>query len=484
MPTPAAVKAEETLIHVLWINAGLSCDGDSVALTAATQPSIEEIALGALPGLPQIAVHWPLIDFECGPNGGADDFLEWFFKADRGELEPFVLVVEGSIPNEQLHDEGYWCGFGNNPATGQPMTTSEWLDRLAPKATAIVAVGTCATYGGIHAMAGNPTGAMGVPDYLGWEWKSKAGIPIVCVPGCPIQPDNLSETLTYLLYMATDQAPMIPLDEALRPTWLFGKTVHEGCDRAGYYEQGDFATEYGSPKCIVKLGCWGPVVKCNVPKRGWMNGMGGCPNVGGICIGCTMPGFPDKFMPFMDEPPGGKLSTTVVQAWGSTLRKLRSVTSHTVDQEPKWRKPGRELAHRRQAHLVDSRHSNDVRKTGAPDNHKIGGDDDVDDSQHPRHELFRERRQPRPGGDGLGPDHPHRRQPGHLHQDRLQLPGRRRVPQHQFDLPRLLDLHEGQGSARRPLHHQPDLRHLRRQPRDLFLLHAEHGVRGEAAAPR
>lgn len=198
----------------------------------------------------------------------ADDFLEWFFKADRGELEPFVLVVEGSIPNEKVKDEGYWCGFGNNPATNQPMTTSEWLDRLTPKATAVVAVGTCATYGGIHAMAGNPTGAMGVPDYLGWDWKSKAGIPIVCVPGCPIHPDNLSETLTYLLYMATGQAPMIPLDEALRPKWLFGHTVHEGCDRAGYYEQGDFATEYGSEKCIVKLGCWGPVVKCNVPKRG------------------------------------------------------------------------------------------------------------------------------------------------------------------------------------------------------------------------
>jgi hydrogenase small subunit len=87
------------------------------------------------------------------------------------------------------------------------------------------------------------------------------------------------------------------LDEQLRPTWLFGATVHDGCDCAGYYEQGDFATEYGSPKCIVKIGCWGPVVNCNVPKRGWMNGVGGCPNVGGICIGCTMPGFPDKFMP-------------------------------------------------------------------------------------------------------------------------------------------------------------------------------------------
>ena len=37
----------------------------------------------------------------------------------------------------------------------------------------------------IHAMAGNPTGAMGVPDYLGWDWKSKAGLPIVCVQAAP-----------------------------------------------------------------------------------------------------------------------------------------------------------------------------------------------------------------------------------------------------------------------------------------------------------
>ena len=121
-----------------------------------------------------------------------------------------------------------------------------------------------------------------------------AGIPIVNVPGCPVQPDNFMETVLYLLYLAAGLAPMIPLDDAGRPTWLFGKTVHEGCDRGSYYEQGDFATEYGSPKCIVKLGCWGPVVNCNVPKRGWMAGIGGCPNVGGICIGCTMPGFPGQ----------------------------------------------------------------------------------------------------------------------------------------------------------------------------------------------
>src|SRR5215470_9409086 len=205
---------DETVVHVLWINAGLSCDGDSVALTAATQPSIEEIAMSALPGLPKIAVHWPLIDFECGPDQGADTFIEWFHKADRGELEPFVLVLEGSIPNEQINGDGYFTGFGYNHETMQPITINEWIDRLAPKATIVLAVGTCATYGGIHGMSGNPTGAMGVPDYLGWDWHSKAGLPIVCVPGCPIHPDNLSETILYLLYQVAGQAPMIPLDEA------------------------------------------------------------------------------------------------------------------------------------------------------------------------------------------------------------------------------------------------------------------------------
>ena len=82
---PKAAPPAETVIHILWINAGLSCDGDSVALTAATQPSIEEIALQALPGLPKIAVHWPLIDYECGPVGGADDFSARCLRADRGE---------------------------------------------------------------------------------------------------------------------------------------------------------------------------------------------------------------------------------------------------------------------------------------------------------------------------------------------------------------------------------------------------------------
>ena len=94
-------------------------------------------------------------------------------------------------------------------------------------------------------MKNNPTGAMGLADYLGWSWKSKAGIPIVNIPGCPAQGDNITETLMYLVFALAGMAPLPELDDALRPKWLFERTAHESCNRAGFYEQGNFATEYG-----------------------------------------------------------------------------------------------------------------------------------------------------------------------------------------------------------------------------------------------
>jgi hydrogenase small subunit len=320
-------------LDVLWLTAGLGCDGDTIAVTAATQPSIEDLILGALPGIPRVRLHNPVLAYANG-----DDFLRIFHDAAEGRLERFLLVIEGSIPNEHNKTEGYWAAFGTDRTTGQPILTCDWIDRLAPRAWAVVAAGTCAAYGGIHAMAGNPTGCMGLADYLGREYRSKAGLPIVCVPGCPVQPDNFTETLLYLLTQAAGLVEKpIPLDEEGRPTWLFGNTVHEGCDRAGYYEQADFANALGSRKCIVKQGCWGPVVQCNVGKRGWINGVGGCPSVGGVCIGCTMPGFPDKFMPFLDEPPGAKLSTQAIDTYGRAIRKLRQFTQMSANTEPVWR---------------------------------------------------------------------------------------------------------------------------------------------------
>ena len=167
---PDQAKTEAVEAHVIWMTTGLSCDGDSVAMTSAVNPSLEDIITQAIPGMPKVIVHNPVLAYENGA-----EFIEWWWRAERGELDPFVLCVEGSIPNEKLSGEGYWAAIGDDPETGQPITTSEWLDRLAPKAAAVVAIGTCATYGGIPAMKNNPTGAMGVADHLGWNWKSSAG---------------------------------------------------------------------------------------------------------------------------------------------------------------------------------------------------------------------------------------------------------------------------------------------------------------------
>src|SRR6201985_1996751 len=110
--------------HVLWITAGLSCDGDSVSVTAATQPSIEDVLLGAIPGLPKVHLHNPVLAYE---NGRA--FLDFYYKAEAGKLDPFVLVVEGSIPNEKIKKEGYWAAMGTDPITKQPITTCDWIGR-------------------------------------------------------------------------------------------------------------------------------------------------------------------------------------------------------------------------------------------------------------------------------------------------------------------------------------------------------------------
>lgn len=323
---------QEQAVDVLWMTAALGCDGDSVALTGATEPTLEDLVDGVLPHTPPLRLHHPIFAVESGAK-----FLEVFERAAQGKLEKFVLVVEGSIPDESLAGDGVWAGFGQD-ASGQPIPTCQWIDRLTRRATAVVAMGTCSAYGGIHALPGNPTGCTGLQEYLGESYRSAAGLPIVNVPGCPTLPNNQTEVLAYLLRMVAGKAPPIPLDEQGRPQWLFAQTVHESCSRGGHYEQASFIRAHGEPQCLVKLGCWGPVVQCNVGARGWQGGVGGCANVGGGCIGCTMPGFAERFMPFMDEPPGAVLSTGAVKNYGTMVRALRRFTIASMNSLPEGRR--------------------------------------------------------------------------------------------------------------------------------------------------
>ena len=344
---PPEVKPEEQperlplgpfkTVHVYWL-AGMSCDGCSIAVTGATNPGIEGLLAGTVPAMPQVILHHPVLAVEAG-----HEFVDNFRKAWHGELgAPYVVVYEGSIADERIaaRSGGYFSAMGVEKRDGsdepQPVPTAEWLDRLAPGAAAVIAVGTCATWGGIPAAEGNPTGAMSVMDFLGKEFRSAFGLPVVNIPGCAPVGDNFTETVFAVLLFLQGLGPLPTFDELGRPAWLFGETVHRGCTRAGFYEEGVFAHEYGDAECLVEIGCWGPVVNCNIVKRGAISHMGGCMEAGGVCIGCTMPGFPDKFSPFYKTPPGSIMSTAASRGVGSVVRRLRRMTNRDLNREARW----------------------------------------------------------------------------------------------------------------------------------------------------
>lgn len=326
-------------VHAFWI-AGMSCDGCSIAAVGATQPSVESLLLGQIPGMPKLILHHPVLSVEAG-----EAFMEPWHKAANGELgAPFVIACEGSIANESIAgaNGGYWSGLGARIVDGepQPIPSAEWVARMSKHAAAVIAVGTCATWGGIPAAAGNPTDAMGVMDFLGADYRSDFGLPVVNIPGCAPQGDNFTETVAAVLLFLQGLGPLPAFDELGRPEWLFGETVHRGCTRAGFYEEGVFAEQYGDPECLVEIGCWGPVVQCNINRRGAINHVGGCMNVGSPCIGCTMPGFPDSFSPFYKRPPGTVISSNSSKTYGSVIRRLRGFSQMYLNRTRRWEEKG------------------------------------------------------------------------------------------------------------------------------------------------
>lgn len=325
-------------VTAFWLG-GMGCDGCTISALGATEPSVEELLTGALPGVPLLVLHHYAASIESG-----DHFTHSLEKAERGELDsPYVVVFEGSVADENLTTGGEpWAAEGSLPTWApfeerRRIPTTEWLQRLAPGAAAVIAIGTCATWGGIPAAAGNPTGAMSVMDFLGEDFRSAYGLPVVNVPGCAPLGDNFTETVAALLLFLNKQAPLPEFDELGRPAWLLGDTVHRHCPRAGWYEEGTFAQEYGDKECLVEVGCWGPVVNCNITERGAVGHMGGCMVAGGPCIGCTMPGFPDKFTPFYKTPPGSLFSTNGSRLLGTFVRPLRRISQRERNREPRWR---------------------------------------------------------------------------------------------------------------------------------------------------
>ncbi len=323
-------------VHAFWL-AGMSCDGCSISIVGAQHPSVEQLLTGGIPGLPKVILHHPVLSVAVGKQ-----FMKPHHLAAQGKLgAPYVVIYEGSVADESIAGAfgGYWSAMGAGSGDKvAPHPTAHWLRDLAPGAAAVFAVGTCATWGGIPAAAGNVTGSMSVMDFLGKDYLSTLGLPPINIPGCAPVGDNMTETIAAVLMFLAGVGPLPEFDELGRPAWQFKDTVHRGCVRGGSYEEGKFATEYGQKECLVELGCWGPVVQCNIVSRGANGHAGGCMNTGGICIGCTMPGFPDAFAPFYKKPPGSMLSTTVSRASGGFISYLRKFTQTSRNRTNRWRK--------------------------------------------------------------------------------------------------------------------------------------------------
>lgn len=255
---------------VIWLQ-GQSCSGCSVSLLNSTSPGPASLLTRYI----SLLFHSTL-STATGQRG-----VDIVNKAiDSGG---FYLVFEGAVPAAMPHA----CEMAHEPM-------GDILLRAARKADAVVAIGTCAAFGGIPAAEGNPTGACSAPAFL-----SEKGVntPVVRLPGCPCRPDWFVGTLVHLLEFG-----MPDLDTLGRPTAYYGKFIHDQCPRFADYERESFAEHFSDDGCLFKLGCPGPVTHADCTLRYWNGGANTCIRAGAPCIGCASEGFARRAsLPFYPE---------------------------------------------------------------------------------------------------------------------------------------------------------------------------------------
>ncbi len=256
--------------RVLWLQ-GMSCSGCSVSLLNTENPGPLEVLTRLLS-----MVYHPTISAAQGRL--VSEVIE---KLQReGD---YLLVFEGAVPL----DIPEACTIGGTPLT-------QMLPELLRKAKAIVAAGTCASFGGIPGAEGNPTHAVGLQEFM-----KKEHIPaekrLVSCPGCPVHPQSMIGTIAYL---AGKGYPAVH-PELLTPDMFYKCSVHDECPRFHYYEKKVFAEHFGEEGCLFKLGCLGPLSHTNCPRRQWNGGVNWCIRAGAPCIACTNEHFAkQKSFPF------------------------------------------------------------------------------------------------------------------------------------------------------------------------------------------
>ncbi|AGL00750.1 hydrogenase small subunit [Desulfoscipio gibsoniae] len=207
----------------------------------------------------------------------------------------FTLVVEGAIP---LNSNGLFCSIALTP--NRPVTALEAVTTLGNQAQYVVAIGTCASFGGVTAARPNITGSVGVRDVL-------SSRKVINVSGCPVNPDWFVGTLAHLLMYGLPE-----LDKLNRPNLFYEYTIHRHCQRRSYFDNKDFAEKLGDIECMFSQGCVGPRTNADCPYRQWVNYVSWPVKANTPCIGCTNEDFPDASTPFF-MPLNEKVSSRAPQ---------------------------------------------------------------------------------------------------------------------------------------------------------------------------
>lgn len=266
---------------VIWLQ-GAGCSGCSVSLMNSVSPNIRNLLLDEIvPGKHINLLFHPTLMAASG------ELAIEVVLGKKGEAN-YLLVLEGAIPTAK---NGIFATAGEE--RGKAITLYSRFKNLAKDALAVIAVGSCASFGGIPAAKPNPTGSKSAAQVLEEE---NVEVPCINVSGCPPHPDWFVGTVANI--MLNGLPPAEELDSLKRPKFIYGRLIHESCPRRPYFDEGKFARKFGEQGCLYELGCKGPLTYADCPTRLWNGGTNWVIGAGSPCLGCVEPIFPDISGPF------------------------------------------------------------------------------------------------------------------------------------------------------------------------------------------
>lgn len=269
------------LMPVVWMNFG-SCTGCTESIAQVDSPDVATIVLDLLS-----------MNYNETIMAAAGEAAE-AAKAATIEAGGYLLICEGAV----------MTGEDGNTLRIAGKTGLEQLKEASSNAAAILAVGSCAVDGGWVLATPNAAGGVGIKDVP--EYNS--GKPIINLPACPVNPEWVVAIVVDVLLLGTlaDGSILDKLDEAGRPTLMFGQTIHDNCPRRGHFENNEFVEEFGSAEevkgyCLYKMGCKGPTTLTNCPIVRWNRRASWCVESGSPCIGCGSMNWVDNNAPFLSR---------------------------------------------------------------------------------------------------------------------------------------------------------------------------------------